>query len=181
MLDSTKRVVFPENRTGKHLANLFISSCVFSTLSFGLCMGMLANNSFFIIPVAFGLTILHHISIHRLLTREYVLSTNVHLALDTRFQCLQHIANFGFVLVLAMAWLAGSIVSVLVHALNLSETWPDKNKLPPASVIVNLSSAAFAVIESGILFAILILCWELKNEIKFQTSKTVPLKPLYPA
>jgi hypothetical protein len=141
-------------------------------------MGMLANNSFFIVPVAFGLTILHHITIHRLLMREYVASTNMYLALEKRFRCLRHVTNFGFVFALAMTWLAGSIVTVCVHALNLSETWPDKSKFPPANVITDLSSAAFAVIESGILFAILVLCWELRNEIKFELSRAVPLQAI---
>ncbi|CAE6381783.1 unnamed protein product [Rhizoctonia solani] len=143
-------------------------------------MGMLANNSYFIIPIAFGLTILHHITIHRLLTREYVASTNMVLSLETRFRCLRHVANFGLVLVLAMAWLAGSIVTVCVHALNLSETWPDKNKLPPANVITDLGSTTLAVIESGMLFAVLFLCWELKNEVKFELSKVIPLERIQP-
>ncbi|CAE6469633.1 unnamed protein product [Rhizoctonia solani] len=178
MLDSTKNIVFPANRTGKHLANLFISSCVFSTLSFGLCMGMLGNNSYFIIPITFGFTILHHITIHRLLTREYVLSTSRDLALETRFRCLRHVANFGLVLVLALAWLAGSVVTVCVHALNLSKAWPDRNKFPPVNVITDMGSAVLAILEGGILFAILALCWELRSEVKFELSKTTPLKPM---
>ncbi|CAE6507522.1 unnamed protein product [Rhizoctonia solani] len=181
MLDSTKNVIFPANHTGKHLANLFIASCVFSTLSFGLCMGMLGNNSYFIVPIAFGFTILHHITVHRLLTREYVLSTSMDLPLEARFRCLQHMANFGFVLVLAMGWLAGSVVTVCVHVLNLSDAWPDRNKFPPMNIIMDLGSAVLALLESGILFAVLILCWGLRNEVKFELSKTIPLKPVQTA
>jgi hypothetical protein len=165
MSDTPKRTVFPANRVGKHLANLFITSSVVATVSCLLSLVMLGMNSLWIVPAAFIVTITHHITIRRLLARKtQTTGIFINSPTEARFNCLARKTNFGFLILLAPVWLAGGAIGIVVDVYGV-ET---RENLTGSGI--DLISSSLAVIESGIVFAIAAFCWKLRNEARLERS-----------
>ncbi|KAB5594801.1 hypothetical protein CTheo_1780 [Ceratobasidium theobromae] len=179
MSDRPICAIFPLNKTGRHLANLFIASSVFGILSFGFSMVFAGSTSIWLIPAAFSLTLIHHVVTRCKLTRSTHLNAlNANSPAESRFSCLRHAANMSFLTFLALAWLAGGILNITFHALNMWELWPNHAELPPANVLVDLTSACAAIVESGLLVAIAVFCWKLGKEAKLERSRTAILEQI---
>jgi hypothetical protein len=176
MASTTKRTVFPASQAGKHLASLFIASCVFGTISFGLSMSRFGGSSFFLNHAAFALTFVHHVTVRCLVVKKHASMTDANSPAETRFRCLRHIASISLLVIFALIWFTGSMLTIIGHTEDLFESWPDRSKLPSTDVIVDLTSAAVAIIESGILIAIAVFCWKLRREANLERSQVASLE-----
>ncbi|KAB5594788.1 hypothetical protein CTheo_1767 [Ceratobasidium theobromae] len=170
MTDTTKHTVFPASKAGKHLANLFIASCVFGLISFGFSMALFGAGSLWLIHAAFGVTLIHHVTVRCLIVKKTepdVFDGNSPAGL--RFGSLRHAFNICFMVFIALAWLAGGILSITFQRLNMWELWYDQD--PSAYVVADLAADGAAIIESGLLMAIAVFSWKLRNEAAWERSK----------
>ncbi|CAE6403216.1 unnamed protein product [Rhizoctonia solani] len=177
-----KRTLFPNDRTGEGLANLFIASIIISSTSTGLGLSRAGVSSpfglqgalitfalLFIIPGIYVPTLIHHITIWYLLGKKgYVNLNHGDFSTEPRFKCLWRKLNLFAMLLLGMIWLAGGILRLLVGIYNVL------TNSDPSNYAIEFAAAGLAVIEGVILVAAATLSRKLRREAKIERARIVP-------
>ncbi|CAE6364604.1 unnamed protein product [Rhizoctonia solani] len=153
MSGSTQYAVFPNSPAGRYLLYLLIPSPLISFISFILTKPF-GRTSMYLIPAAFFITTMHHTVIRCLLTRKPRVTTDINSPSEARFGCLRHLISICIVGVSAALWLVGGISSIVVNVSKWSGRYSPQD----------IAAASFAIIEAGIVIAITVYSWKLRQE-----------------
>jgi hypothetical protein len=142
-------LTLPDNRQGQALAILSIVSLAGSSISLGLSGVRLGSTSWFLIPSAWFITVIHHFTVWRLLVKFN------HKA-PTSFgtpQCLKHAGNISVLFLLSLCWISAGSVAVAFTVLGSPFGSRTMSNIP------DWISSGLAFVEAVILLFMMLICW----------------------
>ncbi|KAG8718397.1 hypothetical protein FRC08_005354 [Ceratobasidium sp. 394] len=142
---------FSQSPRGKVVNWLLIASLVVGTISFALNMPRLGSSSLFLIPSAWALIMLHHITILCRLAK-YKKRTTVPTCETPPF--LKHASNICILAFISLTWLAGGILALVVTVGFSWYTYFD------GFDVVDIIAGALGIIEGGLIMTLVVIFWK---------------------
>ncbi|KAF8603857.1 hypothetical protein BDV93DRAFT_606542 [Ceratobasidium sp. AG-I] len=148
-----QRFSLQDNDLGKTLARLFVTSLVVSLVSVVLNLTYYGFTSYFVIPSAFVVTVLHHTILWRRLVK-YKKNTPTPLC-DTP-PCLKHAGNIWTLLLFSLTWTAGGALPITFASMFINQYWYHNEMVTAA---LGMASGILAIAEGALLMTIMALCY----------------------
>jgi hypothetical protein len=168
MSQVARSTLFPPTPNGRHTAHWFIGSTVISVIAFGVSLIPLGRMvSYFIIPVAFFLTITHHVAVIYLLTSEMKSYMNTSgPPSDQAFKCLKSSTNYCLLICLIVIWLAAGVACFAQFILFFNGEFYLGNADDSRYFFCTIAVGALSGIESAALIVVARGCHRLGREIE---------------
>ncbi|QRV89067.1 hypothetical protein RhiJN_17085 [Ceratobasidium sp. AG-Ba] len=144
---------FSHGSRGKLVNRLLIGSFAVSTISFGLSMARFGFASVLVIPAAFGVMFIHHITIWCLLAK-YKKSTTIAKCWTPPF--LKHAGHIWPLFLLSVMWFGGGLTAICVIAVSYGYSG---DRFMDGLDIVDVTSGTLALLAGIIDMTLLVVCW----------------------
>ncbi|KAG8740553.1 40S ribosomal protein S4 [Ceratobasidium sp. 414] len=142
---------FSQSPQGKVINRLLIASLVVGTISFALGMVRFGTTSIFLIPSAWALMLLHHITVLCRLAK-YKKRTTVPTCDTPPF--LKHAFNIWTLVLSFITWLAGGITTITITASFSYYTYYS------GFDVIDILAGALGIIEGGLVLTLVVFCWK---------------------
>ncbi|QRV88582.1 mannosyltransferase domain protein [Ceratobasidium sp. AG-Ba] len=145
----------PQTLNGYALGCLLITSFVFIVIQIGLTAPSIGTWQGFILYTMGPALLIHHLAVFWYLFKARAqTSTAIHV-----HDCLIRKLNIGFLVVLHLVWVAGTVLGFLILPLVLDGPWDGGRRRALA-----WSSAAFGLMECVVLGVIVVFCIRARRE-----------------
>ncbi|KAG8682396.1 hypothetical protein FRC08_014992, partial [Ceratobasidium sp. 394] len=154
-LNAPRLLGLPQTTNGHALAYLLVASFICVIVQLGLTAPSIGTWQGFILFSMGPALLIYHISIFWLLYKQRNrTSTSIHVS-----DCLTRKLNIGFLILLHLVWIAGTVLGFLILPLVLDGPWDGGRRKALA-----WSSAAFGLLECLVLGAIWGVCIIARSE-----------------